>query len=338
MFNSSCAIHKLEGITAFSVNILSAFLGSLGNMLVCFTVYSSHRLHKPWCYFICSLSLADLLVNLVVQPMEAILTFTRMKGVCQHTLRDAFRLAAYITCGASLMNLAFMSVERCLAMVWPLKQRQFQHLTRRKFLTSLAMIWGVPCLLAFPGLIVGKGTRLTSILILIGLVSCYGVILTSYGILFMRTRAHFKVHQTTTLTVREFEPGKITVNKRVHSPKTRRKSETYATEKGRESTTRVAKKKRESDTQAAKKRRESEKRAARTIAVVIALFTVSWVPYGYVLVSDPEQNINSFYVWAVTVALTNSAVNPVVYFLSNKVFRKSSMRVLSSLFCCCKDN
>lgn len=151
----------------------------------------------------------------------------------------------------------------------------------------------------------------------------------------MRTRAHFKVHQTTTLTVREFEPGKKTVNKRVHSPNTRRKPET---EKGRESTTRVAKKKRESDTQAAKKRRESEKRAARTIGVVIALFTVSWVPYGYVLVSDPEQNINSFYVWAVTVGLTNSAVNPVVYFFSNKAFRKSSMRVLSSLFCCSKDN
>ena len=333
MLNSSCAINKLEGITAFSVNILFALLGSLGNMLVCFTVYSSPRLHKTWCYFICSLSLADLLVNLVVQPMEVILTLMRMKGVCQDTLRDTFRLAAYITCGASLMNLAFMSVERCLAIVWPLKQRHFQHLTRRKILTLLAMIWGVPCVLSFPGLIVGKGTRLTSILILIGLASCYGVILTSYGILFLRTRAHFKVHQTTTLTVREFEPGNKTVNKRVNSPNTKRNSETHATEKGRESTTRAAKKKRESETQAAKKRRESEKRAARTIAVVIVLFTLSWVPYGYVLVSDPEQNINSFYLWAVTVGLINSALNPVVYFFSNKAFRKSSKRLLSSLFC-----
>ena len=134
MLNSSCAIRELEGISAFSVNILSAALGSLGNLLVCSTVYWSPRLHKAWCYFICSLSIADLMVNLVVQPMEAVLTFARMKGICDHELRDAFRLAAYITCGASLMNLAFMSVERCLAIAWPLRQRQLRHLTRRRVL------------------------------------------------------------------------------------------------------------------------------------------------------------------------------------------------------------
>lgn len=315
MFNSSCAIRELEGIAAFSVNVLSAFLGSLGNILVCVTVYSSPRLHKAWCYFICSLSLADLLVNLVVQPMEAILTLARMNGVCHHTLRDAFRLAAYITCGASLMNLAFMSVERCLAIAWPLRQRQLQQLTRRKVLTLFAMIWGVPCLLGFTGLIAGNGTRLSSTLVLIGLAGCYGVILTSYGILFLRTRAHFKVNHATTLTVGQFEQG----NKSAHSPSG------------------AIKKRRESKTRVGKKRRESEKRAAKTIAVVITLFTLSWAPYGYVLVRDPEQNINSFYIWAVTAGLTNSAVNPIVYFFSNKAFRKSSRRLLSSMFCYCRD-
>lgn len=314
-----------EGIAAFSVNILSAVLGSLGNILVCFTVYSSPRLHKAWCYFICSLSAADLLVNFVVQSMEAVLTLARMKGVCHHMLKDAFRLAAYIACGASLMNLAFMSIERCFAIVWPFRQRQFQ-LTRQKVLALLVMIWGVPCLFAFPGLILGKGTRLTSILILIGLASCYGVILTSYGILLFRTRAHFRVYQATTLTGREFEPRNKTMDKNVYSPKVK-ESETCATTKGRES-----------ETRAAKKRRESEKRAAKTVAVVIALFTISWVPYGYVLVSDPEQRISSFYVCAVTVALTNSAVNPIVYFFSNKAFRKSSIRLIISFFRCCKDS
>lgn len=333
MLNSSCAIRELEGIAAFSVNIVSAFLGSLGNILVCITVYSSPRLHKAWCYFIGSLSLADLLVNLVVQPMEAILTFTRMNGVCQHTLRDAFRLAAYITCGASLMNLALMSVERCLAIFWALKQRQLQRLTRRKIFTLFLIIWGVPCLLAFPGIIAEKGTRLSSILVLIGLAGCYSVILTSYGILFMRTRAHFKVHQATTLTVREFAQG----NKSTDSPNARCEFKTCGTKNKCESETHATKKGRESETPVAKKRRESEKRAAKTIAVVIALFTLSWVPYGYVLVSDPEQNVNSFYIWAVTVGLSNSAVNPIVYFFSNKAFRKSSKQTLRSLFCCCED-
>ena len=310
MFNSSCQIHELEGIAAFSVNILSAVFGSFGNILVCVTVYSSPRLHKAWCYLICSLSVADLLVNLCVQPMEAILTFKRMAGVCQQGLRDVFRLAAYITCGASLMNLAFMSVERLLAIAWPFSQRQV--VTRRKTLAMLAIIWGVPSLLGIPGFIAAKGTRLSSILILIGLAGCYGVILTSYAILFQQTRAHFKVNNARTLTVlpHENEGGKNGAN----SP----------------SAWCVPEKK----TAMMKKRRESERRAAKTIAVVITVFTLSWVPYGYVLVSDPEQHVTSFYIWAVTIGLTNSAVNPVIYFFSSKDFRENSKRILRASFCC----
>lgn len=309
MFNSSCAISELEGIAAFSVNILSALFGSFGNILVCVTVFSSPRLHKAWCYFICSLSVADLLVNLCVQPMEAILTLERMTGVCKQSLRDAFRLAAYITCGASLMNLAFMSVERLLAIAWPFSQRQV--LTRRKILAMLLIIWGVPSFLGITGFMAGNGTRLSSILILIGLAGCYGVILTSYGILFLRTRAHFKVNNAMTLTESHFEnDGKSGAN----SP----------------STAGVPKKR----SAMSKKRRESEKRAAKTIAVVITVFTLSWVPYGYVLVSDPEQHVNSFYIWAVTIGLSNSAVNPVIYFFSSKDFRESSKRILRSTFRC----
>lgn len=312
MFNSSCGIYELEGIAAFSVNILSAFFGSFGNILICVTVFSSPRLHKAWCYFICSLSVADLMVNLCVQPMEAILTLERMAGVCKQSLRDAFRLAAYITCGASLLNLAFMSVERLLAIAWPFSPRRV--LTRRKFVAMTVIIWGVPSFLGITGYMIGKGTRLSSILVLIGLAGCYGVILTSYGILFLRTRAHFKVNNVMTLTVSEFgNEGKNGAN----SPSAWRVSATR--------------------TAVSKKRRESEKRAAKTIAVVITVFTLSWVPYGYVLVSDPEQHVNSFYIWAVTIGLTNSAVNPVIYFFSSKDFRKNSKRILRPIFRCWKD-
>lgn len=311
MFNSSCAIRDLQGIAAFSVNVLSALFGSFGNILVCVTVYSSPRLHKAWCYFICSLSVADFLVNLCVQPMEAILTLERMAGVCKQTLRDAFRLAAYITCGASLMNLAFMSVERLLAIAWPFSQRQV--LTRRRILATLAMIWGVPSFLGITGLMAGKGTRLSSILIFVGLAGCYGIILASYGILFLRTRAHFKVNNVVTLTVSQFE---IENKEGANSPSAGRVSEKR---------TAMA---------ITKKRRESEKRTAKTIAVVITVFTLSWVPYGYVLVSDPEQHVNSFYIWAVAIGLTNSAVNPVIYFFSSKDFRESSKRILRSNFRC----
>lgn len=311
MLNPSCAIRDSEGIAAFSVNVLSALFGSIGNILVCVTVYSSPRLHKTWCYFICSLSVADLLVNLCVQPMEAILTLERMAGVCKQSLRDAFRLAAYITCGASLMNLAFMSVERLLAILWPFSQRQI--LTQTRILTTLAIIWGVPSILGITGLLAGKGTRLSSILILTGLAGCYGVILTSGVLLFLRTRAHFKVNNVMTLTVSQFE--------------FENKNSANSASAGRVSEQRTA-------LAIAKKRRESEKRTAKTIAVVITVFTLSWVPYGYVLVSDPEQHVNSFYIWAVAIGMTSSAVNPIIYFFSSKDFRESSKRVLRSTFRC----
>lgn len=308
MFNSSCEIRELEGIFAFSVNVLSALFGGLGNILVCVTVYFSPRLHKTWCYFICSLSVADLLVNLVVQPMEAILTLSRMTGVCQAIIRDAFRLAAYITCGASLMNLAFMSVERLLAISWPLSERQ--KLTRKKMFAILFVIWGIPSVLGITGHVVGRSTRLSSILILIGLAGCYGVILTSYGILLLRARAHFKVSNRVSSIIRPHENE----NKRRATPTPLSKDRVFMKRNAM-----------------VKKRQESEKRAARTVGVVIGVFTLSWVPYGYVLVSDPEQKVNSFYIWVVTLGMTNSAVNPVIYFFSSKDFRENSKRTLRSL-------
>lgn len=171
----------------------------------------------------------------------------------------------------------------------------------------------MPSILGITGLLAGKGTRLSSILILTGLAGCYGVILTSGVLLFLRTRAHFKVNNVMTLTVSQFE--------------FENKNSANSASAGRVSEQRTA-------LAIAKKRRESEKRTAKTIAVVITVFTLSWVPYGYVLVSDPEQHVNSFYIWAVAIGMTSSAVNPIIYFFSSKDFRESSKRVLRSTFRC----
>ena len=139
----------------------------------------------------------------------------------------------------------------------------------------------------------------------------YGVILTSCAILFLRTRAHFKVNNVMTLTVTQFE---IEHKNSANLPNAERVTEQRTAPA------------------ITKKRRESEKRTAKTIGVVITVFTLSWVPYGYVLVSDPEQHVNSFYIWAVAIAMTNSAVNLVIYFFSSKDFRESSKQVLRSTF------
>lgn len=68
---------------------------------------------------------------------------------------------------------------------------------------------------------------------------------------------------------------------------------------------------------------ESEKRLARTVALVIGLFTIFWSPIIVRMAFKPDKNYGSEYVWTVIASLANSAVNPFVYFYRSKTFRNA---------------
>ena len=83
-----------------------------------------------------------------------------------------------------------------------------------------------------------------------------------------------------------------------------------------------------------KSNREGDNVAAKTIGTVLAVFLLCWLPlitlpfiYRSRLVSDRRQIVRAF-AWVNTLAFCSSAVNPIIYSLKMKTFRKKMRSTL----------
>ncbi|XP_068682251.1 histamine H2 receptor-like [Montipora foliosa] len=71
-----------------------------------------------------------------------------------------------------------------------------------------------------------------------------------------------------------------------------------------------------------------ERRVTVTIAIVVVIFTVCWVPLLYLRSAFAEANFGLFYNWARTLALSNSSMNPWIYCFRISEFRKAYNKLL----------
>ena len=72
----------------------------------------------------------------------------------------------------------------------------------------------------------------------------------------------------------------------------------------------------------------SERRFARTIVMVLLVFTGGWFLLFYLRLTQPEKNYGIMYNTGRTVALSASAINPALYCLNNKEYRRAFKSIL----------
>ena len=72
----------------------------------------------------------------------------------------------------------------------------------------------------------------------------------------------------------------------------------------------------------------TERRFARTIVMVLVVFTAGWFLLFYLRLTQPEKNYGLMYNTARTVALSASAINPALYCFNNKEYRRAFKRIL----------
>lgn len=77
-----------------------------------------------------------------------------------------------------------------------------------------------------------------------------------------------------------------------------------------------------------------ERRLAVTVAVIMFVFSVAWMPLFYLRVKSPKKNFGVLYDWARTIALSSSAVNPALYCMRNEEYRKAFVKLIRFIFCC----
>ena len=117
-----------HNVALISTNAIVSILGTLGNLLVCVAVVTNPRLRRPSNLLLFSLAIADLLVTMVCQPLfVAILGKRVTSNDCATNLTLPFVILSLISFSASAVHMAAISVDRFIAVVYPLHYRSIME-------------------------------------------------------------------------------------------------------------------------------------------------------------------------------------------------------------------
>lgn len=154
--DTTADLSNTEATFLASVNVVFSLCGIFGNVLVLIVVARNRQLHTVTNIFISSLALADLLVCIVVQPMNAVFLYGLPPNPVYGMTRKAF---SFVSLLASISNLAVLTIDRYIAIALPMRY-QHQANFKRAFI-QLALIWVISLGLGIPSGIIQSAQRIT---------------------------------------------------------------------------------------------------------------------------------------------------------------------------------
>ena len=139
-----------HGIALITINAIVCVFGSLGNFLVCLAIATNPHLRRASNYLLFSLAIADLIVTLVCEPLFIgdIIQRTFLYD-CKADLYYRLSILSYISCASSVLHMAAISVDRFLAVAFPLRHKNFMENWGLKVM--LIVSWSIP---VFKGILV----------------------------------------------------------------------------------------------------------------------------------------------------------------------------------------
>lgn len=274
-----CSLPLAHGAALIAVNSIVSVFGTLGNLLVCVVVATNPRLHRSSNYLLLSLAIADLIVTMLCEPLfVAYLGMTTFLNDCATNLNQAYRILTRLSCTASVVHMAAISVDRFIAIVYPLRYKSIMDNYGLKIL--LITSWVLPITVAISNVVIPA--HFHQVKAFLGL----GIFGTSYLTMFLFYSL---------IVISLFKRRKEKKQLRTHSP---------------------------SDTSQA----SLEIRVAFTLAIVIVVFTGSWAPLVSTLFAAGKPLVETLgvaHLWIGTLALSNSAMNFVIYGSRMRNFRQA---------------
>ena len=107
-----------------TVNIILMIVSIIANSLVIAAVWKTPSLRYPSNLFLCNLALSDVIVGLIVEPFYLTVELLKMHGYPKGddcTLETAFSVIAFLVCGVSFGNVTLVSMDRYMAIHYPLR-------------------------------------------------------------------------------------------------------------------------------------------------------------------------------------------------------------------------
>ncbi|CAO4382931.1 unnamed protein product [Caenorhabditis nigoni] len=139
--------HPLWAIALFSICLLTI----AGNCLVVIAVCTKKYLRNPTGYLIISLAIADLIVGVIVMPMNSLFEMANHSWLFGLPMCDVFHAMDILASTASIWNLCVISLDRYMAGQDPIGYRD--KVSKRRILIAILCVWVLSAILSFPGII-----------------------------------------------------------------------------------------------------------------------------------------------------------------------------------------
>lgn len=138
-----------------AVTILSSVVSFVGNTLVVLAVWldPNKDLRSPFSYFVVNLAVADLVVGLVTCPLSAMYLISEGLKRPNQQFRLGMHMSYFISCTASLLSLTALTIERYLAITYPMEYRAKLNPFRALFVSVI--VWIASVLLSLNYFLVG---------------------------------------------------------------------------------------------------------------------------------------------------------------------------------------
>ncbi|KAL4630773.1 neuromedin-U receptor 1-like [Arapaima gigas] len=298
------------------------FVGAVGNLLTCTVIARNKVMRTPTNYYLFSLAVSDLLVLLLGMPLELYemwsnYPFLLGKGGCY------FKTFLFETvCFASILNVTALSVERYIAVVYPLKAKFVVTRTHAK--RVILAVWAISVLCAIPN---------TSLHSIVSLISSSGLEIEDSAICtLVKPRWMYNlIIQITTLLFFLFPMLTISVlylliGLQLKREKTHRVLESQSG-LGQESNFNIR-------TQQQKTRHQQ---VTKMLLVLVVVFGICWAPFHtdrlmWSFIDDwTSEHLEIFqYVHIISGVFfyLSSAVNPILYNLMSTRFREMFKEVM----------
>ena len=275
---NSCSLPMAHGIPLILVNAIVCVLGSLGNLLVCLAIATNSRLRRASNYLLFSLAIADLIITIVCEPivLEYISFLTFFHECRRRPQLRVYSILSVLSCQTSVLHLAAISLDRFVAVAFPLRHKIFMEKGGLKIMIIAS--WSIPILTSVLPNIISTGSTPVFYFINIGIFAFSGLIILFFHFLIVLVLLYY--------------------SKKKKKPRVRAVSV----------------------------------RVTCTLAIATGVFIVCWAPIITVLAVDKWRR-SPLHFWLQTLALSNSAMNFVIYSARIRDFKDAYVGILRKMLC-----
>lgn len=317
--------------------VLGAFIvfAIAGNILVILSVVCNRHLRTPTNYFIINLAIADLLLGTMVLPVSATLEILDY-WVFGRVFCDIWAALDVLCCTASIMSLCVISIDRYIGVSHPLQYPGI--VTERRALLAMLGVWVLSIVISIGPLLGWKQPPSPDDTVCLITEEPFYALFSSLGsfyiplvvILAMYCRVYIVAKRTTKNleagVMRErMNSGELTLRIHKGSHVNDETSATSSAGKGRAHQAR-------SSLTVKLLKFSREKKAAKTLGVVVGMFTLCWLPFFVALPIGsfntqlrPPEVLFKVIFW---LGYFNSCLNPIIYPCYNREFKLAFIRIL----------